>query len=246
MAFAERLGPLTLGHPTLSSPPEQPFLEEIDSAKGTRANHWHTDVTFVDRPPAFTLLHAVVIPPVGGDTLWANTVAAYESLPGELRDLADRLRIVHTNDYDYSAVFGRAERADDRAGQERARSSSRPSTRPSTRRSGSTRRRGSGRWCSAASRARVVGFSPQASRDLIRILQEYVTRPEHTVRWKWRADDLAIWDNRATQHYAIFDYGTAHRRGERVTVAGPVPVGVDGRPSVALRGEATAYYRGAA
>jgi alpha-ketoglutarate-dependent sulfate ester dioxygenase len=110
VAFAERLGPLTLGHPTLISPPEQPLLEEIDSRKGGRANHWHTDVTFVDRPPAFTLLHAVVIPPVGGDTLWANTVTAYQSLPSELRDLADRLRIVHTNDYDYAAVYGRGER----------------------------------------------------------------------------------------------------------------------------------------
>ena len=74
----------------------------------------------------------------------------------------------------------------------------------------------------------VLGYSPQASRYLIRVLQEYITRPEQTVRWQWREGDLAIWDNRATQHYAIFDYDSAHRRGERVTVAGPVPVGVDG------------------
>ena len=73
-----------------------------------------------------------------------------------------------------------------------------------------------------------------------------MTRPEQTVRWRWRAGDLAIWDNRATQHYAIFDYGCEHRRGERVTVAGPVPVGVDGRPSVAIKGQAAAYYAGAA
>ena len=232
VAFAERLGPLTLGHPTLSSPPDQPFLEEIDSAKGTRANHWHTDVTFVDRPPAFTLLHAVVIPPVGGDTLWANT-------------LADRLRIVHTNDYDYSAVFGRGERTDDPLDAIRKEfvSTIYETEHPAVRVHPETGERSLVLGGFARS---VVGFSPQASRDLIRILQEYATRPEHTVRWKWRAGDLAIWDNRATQHYAIFDYGTAHRRGERVTVAGPVPVGVDGRPSIALRGEATAYYRGAA
>ena len=92
----------------------------------------------------------------------------------------------------------------------------------------------------------VVGYGPQASRDLIRILQDHITKPEHTVRWKWRVGDVAIWDNRATQHYAIFDYGAAHRRGERVTVAGPVPVGVDGRKSVSLKGEAAAYYAGAA
>jgi len=244
VAFAERLGPLTLGHPTLSSPPDQPFLEEIDSRKGTRANHWHTDVTFVDRPPAFTLLHAVVIPPVGGDTLWANTATAYQSLPAELRDLADRLRIVHTNDYDYAAVAYREERDDViRAMRQQFVSTVYETEHPAVRVHPETEERS---LVLGGFARTVAGFSPQASRDLIRILQEYATRPEHTVRWQWRVDDLAIWDNRATQHYAIFDYGQEHRRGERVTVAGPVPVGVDGRPSVALKGEASAYYRDAA
>jgi len=244
VAFAERLGPLTLGHPTLASPPEQPFLEEIDSAKGARANYWHTDVTFVDRPPAFTLLHAVVIPPVGGDTLWANTVAAYESLPAGLRDLADRLRVVHTN-YDQAAVPGPDSRDDDQVLERRAEfiSTIYETEHPAVSVHPETGERSL--LLGGFARA-VVGFPPQASRDLIRLLQEHVIRPEHTVRWQWRRGDLAIWDNRATQHYAIFDYGTARRRGERVTVAGPVPVGVDGRPSVALRGRATAYYRGAA
>ncbi len=102
VAFARRLGPLTLGHPTLSSPPDQPLLEEIDSLKGGKVNYWHTDVTFVDRPPAFTLLHAIVIPPIGGDTIWANTVSAYQSLPAELRQLADRLRVLHQRQRRYS------------------------------------------------------------------------------------------------------------------------------------------------
>jgi alpha-ketoglutarate-dependent sulfate ester dioxygenase len=245
VAFAERLGPLTLGHPTLSSPPDQPFLEEIDSRKGGRANHWHTDVTFVDRPPAFTLLHAVIIPPAGGDTIWANTVTAYQSLPEQLRDLADRLRIVHTNDYDYAAVYGRAERADAALAERRKEfvSTVYETEHPAVRVHPET---GEHSLVLGGFARSVVGLSLQASRDLIRILQDYVTRPEQTVRWRWRAGDLAIWDNRATQHYAIFDYGTAHRRGERVTVAGPVPVGTDGRQSVSLKGEAAAYYAGAA
>ena len=245
VAFAERLGPVTLGHPTLASPQDQPFLEEIDSHKGGRANHWHTDVTFVDRPPAFTLLHAVVIPPVGGDTIWANTVTAYESLPVELRDLADRLRIVHTNDYDYAAVHGRTERADTEleARQKEFVSTVYQTEHPAVRVHPETAERS---LVLGGFARTVLGLSPQASRDLIRILQDYVTRPEQTVRWHWRQGDLAIWDNRATQHYAIFDYGSAHRRGERVTVAGPVPVGVDGRPSVSLKGDASAYYAGAA
>jgi alpha-ketoglutarate-dependent sulfate ester dioxygenase len=243
VAFAQRLGSLTLGHPTLASPPGQPFLEEIDSRAGGRTNYWHTDVTFVDRPPAFTLLRAVVIPPVGGDTIWANTVTAYESLPPDLRDLADRLRIVHTNAYDYAATAGREDRADPAAEARRREFVSRvyQTEHPAVRVHPETGERSLVLGGFARS---VAGFSPQAGRDLIRILQEYVTRPEQTVRWQWRVGDLAIWDNRATQHYAIFDYGAEHRRGERVTVAGPVPVGVDGRPSAAISGEAEAYYAG--
>jgi len=243
VAFAQRLGSLTLGHPTLASPPGQPFLEEIDSAQGGRANYWHTDVTFVDRPPAFTLLRAVVIPPVGGDTIWANTVTAYESLPPDLRDLADKLRIVHTNAYDYAATAGREERSDPAAEARRLEFVSRiyQTEHPAVRVHPETGERS---LVLGGFARTVTGFAPQAGRDLIRILQEYVTRPEQTARWQWRAGDLAIWDNRATQHYAIFDYGTEHRRGERVTVAGPVPVGVDGRPSIAISGEAEAYYAG--
>lgn len=240
VAFAERLGPLTLGHPTLASPPDQPFLEEIDSRQGSRANHWHTDVTFVDRPPAFTLLHAVVIPPVGGDTIWANTVSAYQSLPQDLRDLADRLRIVHTNDYDYAAVAYRAER-DDVALQAKRKefvSTVYETEHPAVRVHPETEERSLVLGGFARS---VAGFSPQASRDLIRILQDYVTRPEHTVRWQWRVNDLAIWDNRATQHYAVADYDDQPRLLHRITIAGDIPVGINGDTSIARTGDASHY-----
>jgi alpha-ketoglutarate-dependent taurine dioxygenase len=242
-AFARRLGRLTRGHPTLVSPSRQPLLEEIDSQKGVRANYWHTDVTYVDRPVAFTLLHGVLIPPVGGDTLWANTVTAYQSLPVELRDLADRLRVIHTNEHDYASAKGRGERGDAalEATEKQFVSTVFETEHPAVRVHPET----SERAILLGGFARtVLGFRPDASRDLIRTLQEYVTRPEQTVRWRWRAGDLAIWDNRATQHYAIHDYEGAHRRGERVTVAGPVPVGVDGRPSASLKGDAAAYYAG--
>lgn len=243
--FARRFGDLTLGHPTLASPPDRPHLEEIDSRAGVRTNFWHTDVTFVDRPPAFTMLRAVVIPEVGGDTMWANTVSAYQDLSPELRELADKLRIVHTNAQGYSSV---AESADVRSDTVTAHRREFVSTvyqteHPAVRVHPETGERSLvlGGWA-----YKVAGLSPQSSRDLIRLLQEFVVRPENTVRWRWRVGDLAIWDNRSTQHYAIHDYGTARRRGERVTVAGPVPVGVDGRPSVALRGDASAYYAGQA
>ena len=76
---------------------------------------------------------------------------------------------------------------------------------------------------------------------MIGMLQDRVPTPENTVRWHWTEGDVAMWDNRSTQHYAVNDYGDIRRVVKRVTVAGAVPVGIDGRPSVALRGDASAY-----
>jgi alpha-ketoglutarate-dependent taurine dioxygenase len=243
VAFARRLGELTSGHPIFASPTEQPYREEMDSRKGMRANHWHTDLTFVDRPPAFTLLYGVVIPPVGGDTIWANTETAYADLPAELRDLVDRLRVVHSNDSDYAAIYEREAPTNAAVAALHAEMLSKvfQAEHPAVRVHPET---GARSLLLGGFAVHVSGYTRQASRDLLRMLQEYVTRPENTVRWKWRVGDLVIWDNRATQHYAVFDYGAEHRRGERITVAGEVPVGVDGRPGVALRGDASAYYAG--
>jgi taurine dioxygenase len=88
---------------------------------------------------------------------------------------------------------------------------------------------------------RIAGLAPNESSSLLGLLAERVTRPENTVRWRWREGDVAVWDNRATQHYAINDYGDARRVVQRVTVAGAIPVGVDGRPSQALVGDAEPY-----
>ncbi|UNO39195.1 TauD/TfdA family dioxygenase [Streptomyces sp. MST-110588] len=241
VAFARNFGDLTLGHPIYDAPSDQPHLREMDSRHGTRANHWHTDLTFIQRPPAYAFLHGKVIPPVGGDTIWANTVTAYQSLPEELRDLADRLRIVHSNDCDFTddTYAHRAENGD----QDDYISTPYETAHPAVRVHPQTGERA---LMLGGFARRVVGYGPQASRDLIRVLQEYVTRPEQTVRWKWRAGDLVIWDNQATQHYAVYDYGSEYRRGERVTVAGPVPVGVDGRPSTVLRGDTSSYSTGSA
>jgi alpha-ketoglutarate-dependent sulfate ester dioxygenase len=89
---------------------------------------------------------------------------------------------------------------------------------------------------------RLVGHSLGESVDLIRILQAYVTRPENIVRWHWQEGDVAIWDNRATQHYAIADYGSERRKMQRVTTAGISAEGLDGRTSQALQGDAGRYY----
>lgn len=241
VAFAKRFGELTLGHPTIPSPSGQPLLEEIDSRKGGPANKWHTDVTFVDRPPAFTFLHGVIIPEVGGDTVWANAVAAYHALPVELQELVDKLRIVHTNGHDYAVPHSLAEAENPllEASRKQFTSTVYKTEHPAVRIHPET---GEKALVLGGFAQSIVGWGPQASRDVIRILQDYVTRPENTVRWQWRVGDLAIWDNRATQHVAVYDYGDAHRRGERVTVAGPVPIAPDGRSSRALEGDASAYY----
>lgn len=223
VAFARRFGELAIGHPIFKAPATRPALRALDSREGARANHWHTDLTFLERPPAFAFLHCKVVPPVGGDTIWANAASAYEDLPPALRDMADRLRIVHSNDSDYTD----ATVADRRGYVSKLFEAEQPAVRvhPET---------GERSLLLGGFARRVAELGPQASRDMIRLLQDYATRPEHTVRWRWRPGDLVIWDNQATLHYAIHDYGTAHRRVERVTVAGAAPVGVDGRPGLAL------------
>ena len=243
LRFARLLGPLTRAHPTLPSSSDDPALYDLDSAAGSAANHWHTDVTFVQQPPWFSMLRAIIIPGLGGDTLWANTVAAYEDLRPALRNLADELRAIHSNGHDY----GRA----DVVSNSRSLSPKRAehiksfvstvfeTEHPVVRIHPETEERA---LLLGGFANRLRSHNSAESVDILRTLQSYVTRPENTVRWHWREGDVAVWDNRATQHYAIFDYGTARRAVQRVTTAGITPVGVDGRESVALQGDATDYY----
>jgi taurine dioxygenase len=217
-------------HPTVPAPSGTRLLE-LDSRHGGRANSWHTDVTFKLAPPQVCVLRAVAIPPVGGDTVWANTVAAYERLPAELQGLADRLRAIHGNDYDYAAA--RAPEDEDAGVREYRKvftATVHEAEHPVVRVHPVTGERALllGHFAK-----RLVGYATDHSRQLIDLLQSHVTRLENTVRWRWSAGDVAVWDNRTTQHFAINDYGDAHRVVRRVTVSGDVPVGVDGRSSVA-------------
>jgi alpha-ketoglutarate-dependent taurine dioxygenase len=240
--FARRLGPLTQGHPTLPVIDGEELILDLDSLAGGAANHWHTDVTFVDRPPMFSILRAMVLPEVGGDTLWANTVAGYADLPDDLRQLADGLRAVHSNGHDYGradVVALRAKIGDVRLANLAAFVSEVFETEhPVVRVHPETGERA---LLLGGFAHRLVGHNAAESVDLMRILQSYATRPENTVRWTWQEGDVAIWDNRATQHYAIYDYGDDRRRMQRVTTAGTPIAGLDGRPSLALQGDSTLY-----
>ena len=103
VAFARLLGDL-VPHPTIPSLEGTDYILDLDGSHGGgRASSWHTDVTFVPDFPKISILRSVVVPETGGDTVWANTAAAYQELPDVLRDLADRLWALHSNDYDYGA-----------------------------------------------------------------------------------------------------------------------------------------------
>ncbi|WP_433326126.1 TauD/TfdA dioxygenase family protein [Spirillospora sp. CA-294931] len=237
VAFARRLGDLTAAHPTVPSLDGQDHVLDLDyEARGAQgANHWHTDVTFLDRPPLASVLRAVTLPDRGGDTQWANTVAAYETLSPELRELADRLWAVHNNQFDYVLPPQATDRQ--RAHAEIFSSVQFETEHPVVRVHPETGERS---LLLGGFARRLAGQTREASADLIKLFQDHITRPEHVVRWRWTPGDVAIWDNRATQHQVVADFDRP-RRLQRVTVTGDVPVSVDGRTSVALKGDSADY-----
>ena len=235
-AFAELLGTPTTPHPTVTSRGVRSLA--IDSETG-RANSWHTDVTFVDRVPKASILRAVTLPSYGGSTTWASTVAAYNSLPDPLKRLAEGLRAVHTNAYDYAAGHGKDSDPKYQSYRDEFVSTYYETEHPVVRVHPETGERALllGHFVK-----HFAGLNNSESQALFRLFQDRVTRLEHTTRWNWSLGDVAIWDNRATQHYAIDDFdGAEHRKLTRITLAGDIPVGVDGRTSTVIAGNAEHY-----
>lgn len=224
-AFAKRLG-RPVAHPTVPVAEGSSYLLELNSEHGGRANSWHTDVTFVPNYPAASILRAVVSPESGGDTTWADTTAAYERLPRPLKVLADNLWAIHTNAYDYAGNRPEVDEARLRRHREVFASTVYETEHPVVRVHPVT---GERTLLLGHFIKQFVGLSSADSLRLFQILQEHVIKLENTVRWRWRAGDVAIWDNRATQHYAIDDYGDQRRVMRRVTIAGDVPSSIDGR-----------------
>jgi taurine dioxygenase len=235
-AFARHFGDLTTAHPTVPAVDGAPNVLPVDSERG-RANHWHTDVTFVLNPPQASTLRSITIPPYGGETLIASSAAAYRDLPEPLRTLADTLWAEHTNDYDYAVPD---EEIDTERAAQRAQFTSIKfrTVHPVVRVHPLTGERG---LFIGGFAQRIVGLSTGESRKILDILQAYVTRPENILRWRWSPNQLVLFDNRITQHYAIDNYDDQPRRLNRVTVAGDIPVGIEGKESYSIEGDASHY-----
>lgn len=239
-AFAALLGTITKPHPTVAG--DGHAILPIDSDR-SKANSWHTDVTFVDRIPSASLLRAVELPPYGGQTVWANTTRAYERLHPGLKSLVEQLWAVHTNLFDYAADnYDNATASIDPqlvTYREEFRSTEYETHHPVVRIHPVTGER------TLLVGHFVKGFVDLSSRDsqeVFSILQRAITNLDNTVTWSWQLGDLAIWDNQATQHTAIANYDDSHRRLlSRITLAGGIPVSVDGELSRAIKGDAVHF-----
>jgi alpha-ketoglutarate-dependent sulfate ester dioxygenase len=173
--------------------------------------------------------------------VWASTEAAYEQLPPALVALVENLRALHTNDYDYVRDYEDrdAQVADtERQYRDEFVSEHYETEHPVVRIHPETGRRVLllGHFV-----RKFVGFGTVESSTLLQLLQARITKLENTIRWNWAPGDVAIWDNRATQHYGVADFDDQHRRLSRVTLAGDVPVDVHGVASRALAGDASHY-----
>ncbi|BAV42890.1 TauD/TfdA dioxygenase family protein [Mycobacterium ulcerans] len=233
LQFAGLLG-TPIGHPAAAAAlPDAPIITPINSEWG-KANRWHTDVTFAANYPAASILRAVTLPNYGGSTLWANTATAYAELPEPLKCLVENLWALHTNRYDYVAneaiqALTDTQQAFRQAFQKPDFRTEHPVVRvhPET----------GERTLLAGDFVRgFVGLDSQESSALFELLQRRITSPENTIRWNWESGDVAIWDNRATQHRAIDDYDDQHRLLHRVTLMGDVPVDVHGQRSRVISG----------
>lgn len=233
VAFASRLGPLTLSHPNQLHRNSGHILDLAD----TRANHWHTDVSFVDRPPFASLLAHVSTPPYGGDTAWASAVAAYEQLPTALQRLADEVNVIHSNQFDYGRLAGDEESQKLLA--EVFASNQFETSHPAVRVIPETGERA---LFLGGFATKIEGFTPSQSRAILDVLQAQIQNIANTVRWRWSPGDVVLWDNRSAQHTAVDDLvDYTGRTLRRVTIAGDLPIGVDGRSSRVIRGDSSTY-----
>ena len=233
LAFGGLLG-TPVGHPAAGALAAKgaPVITPINSEYG-KANRWHTDVTFAANYPAASILRAITLPTYGGSTLWASTAAAYDDLPEPLKCLVENLWALHSNRYDYVTAESLSMNDNQRAFRQAFEKPDFQTEHPVVRVHPET---GERTLVAGDFVRNFVGLDSHESSMLLELLERRITKPENTIRWNWEAGDVAIWDNRATQHRAIDDYDDQPRLMHRVTLMGDVPVNVHGERSRVVRG----------
>jgi taurine dioxygenase len=227
VAFARRFGELE-DHPVVGSDPAHPGLVQIYKTPEQPAdryeNAWHSDATWRNAPQFGAVLRCIECPPVGGDTMWANMVLAYERLPEDIKRKIVGLRARHS----IEASFGAAMPVEKRlALKAQFPDAEHPvvRTHPETQELVLFVNAFATHFSNYHTPQRVrfgQDASPGAS-ELLNYLIRQAQIPEFQVRWRWRPNSVAIWDNRATQHYAVMDYPPCHRKMERAGIVGDVP-----------------------
>ncbi|HEX4218798.1 MAG TPA: TauD/TfdA family dioxygenase [Acidimicrobiales bacterium] len=233
--FGTYFGEITNAHPVIPGIGEHREVFEIDytqarqvtqsqkSEIGLSDNYgdrdkWHTDVTFVETPPLGSILNAIVIPPAGGDTLWADTNAAYEALSRPIKDLVDGLTAIHDGNHAFGKLLDRIGEGE---WEGRKFTTLQPVEHPVVRTHPETGRRSL--FVNPGFTIKIKNVSAKESDTVLRFLYDHMATPEFVVRYRWEEGDLGFWDNRTTMHYAITDYGEAHRVIQRVTIKGDKP-----------------------
>jgi alpha-ketoglutarate-dependent taurine dioxygenase len=233
-----------IAHPTVSANSDQGPVSRVDSADWaglqpthprTGPNFWHTDSTFTIRPPAAAILVPAVLPPYGGETLWANTAAAFSSLPSALQGLAEDIWAVHSNRRGYAEPHTPNELPplpDDEPpnGDYDFWGPLYETIHPVVHVHPESHEKA---LVLGSHMRHLLGFDRTPSRQISETLQYYVERQENILRWRWSLGDVAMFDNRATQHYAVSDYDDHPRLMYRLSFRGRPLLSVDNRESIA-------------
>ncbi|MFI4975670.1 MAG: TauD/TfdA dioxygenase family protein [Caulobacterales bacterium] len=219
LAFARNFGELEV-HPFAPSKPGYPEVLAIthDRDHPGRENTWHSDVTWREAPSLGSILRAVEIPPVGGDTLFADMYAAYEGLDDELKTTVEGRFALH----DFAPFRAGLRRQGKSEAEIEEFNTAYPAVEhPVVRTHPESGRRGL--YVNAAFTQHIVGMDRAESDALLKRLYAQASIPEYQCRFRWQPNSIAFWDNRASQHYAASDYWPAVRRVERVTIVGDRP-----------------------
>jgi taurine dioxygenase len=218
---AARFGKLHI-HPIYPHVSDVPEIIVLDTSLENPPDNdnWHTDVTFLAQPAMGAILSAQVLPPRGGDTLWANNIAAWEALSAPWRRMLAGLHAEHDILKSFPA-WRFARTREERARWDKARADHPARLHPVVRTHPVSGREGL--FVNEGFTTRIAELGPTESDAVLRQLFAHIQKPEFTVRWRWKPGDVAFWDNRLTQHYATADYLPSRRVMHRATILGDEP-----------------------